>query len=385
MSIVMRRRRGAPRDRGRRGRARRRTKAVEDQIERESDAFVASGELLGRRHHRPPRHPHRARHGTVGGLHERGRGLAALRRLPDVDDRLPTRARPFAKVLVANRGEIARRIFARLPRGWASRPSPSTPMPTPTRPSSREADEAVALGGTTAAESYLRRRQLLDAARRDRRRRHPSRLRVPRRERRVRPRRASTPGWSGSARRPRRSTAMGSQDRRQRLMADGRRAAAPGAELDERRTPTLRAEAERIGFPLLVKASAGGGGKGMRIVASLGRELDAAVEARAPRGGRRLRRRHGLPRALPRSGRATSRSRSSATPTATPSPRRARVLDPAPPSEDHRRVAVAGGRRRAARAARRGCRRRRPRRSATSAPAPSSSCSARPASSTSSR
>src|SRR3546814_14171087 len=41
---------------------------------------------------------------------------------------------------------------------------------------------------------------------------------------------------------------------------------------------TLQAEAERIGFPLMIKAVAGGGGKGIRIVNSAG-DLQAALES----------------------------------------------------------------------------------------------------------
>jgi 3-methylcrotonyl-CoA carboxylase alpha subunit len=51
----------------------------------------------------------------------------------------------------------------------------------------------------------------------------------------------------------------------------------PGYMEDDQRRERLRAEAERIGFPLLIKASAGGGGKGMRTVQAMD-EFDAALE-----------------------------------------------------------------------------------------------------------
>ena len=57
-----------------------------------------------RRHHRPPRHPHRARHVPVGGPQPPDRGRRGLRGVPAV-------SRPITSVLVANRGEIARRII----------------------------------------------------------------------------------------------------------------------------------------------------------------------------------------------------------------------------------------------------------------------------------
>ena len=72
--------------------------------------------------------------------------------------------RVFGKVLVANRGEIALRDLPHPARAGCRERSPSTPTPTATRPTSAYADEAYALGGLTAAESYLVVDKLLEAA-----------------------------------------------------------------------------------------------------------------------------------------------------------------------------------------------------------------------------
>src|SRR6185295_5529481 len=54
----------------------------------------------------------------------------------------------------------------------------------------------------------------------------------------------------------------------------------PGFDGAAQDAATLRAEAGRLGYPLMVKAVAGGGGRGMRLVASEG-ELDAALVSAA--------------------------------------------------------------------------------------------------------
>ena len=134
------------------------------------------------------------------------------------------------------------------------------------------------------------------------------------------------------------------------------------------------AEAERLGTPLLVKAAAGGGGRGMRAVDDLDDLAEALAaarrEAEAAFGDDRVFLERRLRRRAPRRGADAGRR-----PRARRPPRRARLLDAAPPPEDPRGVALAGRRRRAALAAGRGRTRGRPRRPATPAPAPSSSCS----------
>lgn len=74
--------------------------------------------------------------------------------------------------------------------------------------------------------------------------------------------------------------AMGSKAESRRLMQSLGVPVVPGYDGEDQSTETLTREAKRIGFPLLVKASAGGGGKGMKIVRSED-ELQAAIDSAA--------------------------------------------------------------------------------------------------------
>ncbi len=86
--------------------------------------------------------------------------------------------------------------------------------------------------------------------------------------------------------------AMGSKAAAKALMERAGVPLVPGYHGEDQSEATLRREAARIGFPILVKASAGGGGKGMKVARDAG-ELDAALdlargEARAAFGDDRL-------------------------------------------------------------------------------------------------
>ncbi len=73
-------------------------------------------------------------------------------------------------------------------------------------------------------------------------------------------------------------SAMGSKIEAKRRVRESDVPVVPGYEGDEQSASRLRAEAARIGLPLLIKASAGGGGRGMRVVESL-EQFDEALEA----------------------------------------------------------------------------------------------------------
>jgi acetyl/propionyl-CoA carboxylase alpha subunit len=174
----------------------------------------------------------------------------------------------ITRVLVANRGEIARRVFAscrRLGIGTVAVFSDADAD----APFVADADTAVRLGGATPAESYLRGDAVIAAAARTGADAiHPGYGFL-----------AENAGfaqavldagliWIGPS--PEAIGAMGSKTE-----ARGRMEAAGVPVLPGANDP---AQAGDVGFPLLVKASAGGGGKGMRLV-ERAEDLEAAVAA----------------------------------------------------------------------------------------------------------
>jgi 3-methylcrotonyl-CoA carboxylase alpha subunit len=74
--------------------------------------------------------------------------------------------------------------------------------------------------------------------------------------------------------------AMGSKIEAKRRVREFGVPVVPGYEGDDQSAERLRAEAKRIGTPLLIKASAGGGGRGMRVVDDLRRFDEALASAR---------------------------------------------------------------------------------------------------------
>ena len=72
--------------------------------------------------------------------------------------------------------------------------------------------------------------------------------------------------------------AMASKANAKKLMAKNNVPIIPGYNYKDQSIKTLRNEAKKIGFPILIKASAGGGGKGMRIVNDLS-EFDSSIDS----------------------------------------------------------------------------------------------------------
>ena len=168
------------------------------------------------------------------------------------------------KLLVANRGEIARRVL-RTVRAMGIAGVAVYSDADAHAPHVGEADEAVRIGPAPSRESYLAIDRLLDAARAARADAvHPGYGFLA--ENAEFAERCAAAGLTFIGAPPAAIRAMGSKIAAKRIMAAAGVPVIPGvsgAGLDD---DVLAREANAIGFPLLVKASAGGGGKGMRVV-----------------------------------------------------------------------------------------------------------------------
>jgi len=183
------------------------------------------------------------------------------------------------RLLVANRGEIARRVFATA-RAMGIETVAVYADSDAGAPFVAEADQAVALGGTSAAETYLDGATVLAAARRTGADAvHPGYGFLSENAAFARAVIDAGLTWVGPP--PQAIAAMGDKLAAKRLTTEVGVPTLPMAELEGEATPAeLSAAARGIGFPLLVKAAAGGGGKGMRVVAGEGELADAVAGAR---------------------------------------------------------------------------------------------------------
>ncbi|MGI8633229.1 MAG: acetyl/propionyl/methylcrotonyl-CoA carboxylase subunit alpha [Solirubrobacterales bacterium] len=185
----------------------------------------------------------------------------------------------LTRVLVANRGEIARRIM----RGCRELGLESVAVfsePDRDAPFVADADHAVALGGSTAAESYLRADTIIDAAHRTGADAvHPGYGFLA--ENAGFARACADAGLTFVGPSPEAIEAMGSKVRARDLMADAGVPIVPGAKLGaDADAEAIGVAGEQVGFPVMVKASAGGGGKGMRTVTDPAALADAVAGAR---------------------------------------------------------------------------------------------------------
>jgi 3-methylcrotonyl-CoA carboxylase alpha subunit len=196
----------------------------------------------------------------------------------------------FRTVLVANRGEIAVRVMK------ACRELGIASVAVYSDADARalhvlSADEAVRIGPPPAPESYLNIPALIEAARRSGAQAvHPGYGFLSENPEFAEACLDTGLVWIGPP--PAAMRAMASKIHAKRLAADLGVPLLVGYQGDDQDPRTLIAEAARIGYPLLIKASAGGGGRGMRVVddpADFTEALDGARrEARGAFGDDRV-------------------------------------------------------------------------------------------------
>jgi 3-methylcrotonyl-CoA carboxylase alpha subunit len=181
-------------------------------------------------------------------------------------------------LLIANRGEIARRVI-RTARAMGIRTVAVYSDPDAHAPHVTDADLAVPLGGATSTESYLDAAKVLDAARRAGADAvHPGYGFLS--ENAEFAQACAEAGITFVGPEPESMRDMGLKDRAKAIARKAGVPVLPDATITGDDPAQWAAEAADVGFPLLVKATAGGGGKGMRLVSDPDELTDAVAGAR---------------------------------------------------------------------------------------------------------
>ena len=172
--------------------------------------------------------------------------------------------RPIKRLLIANRAEIARRVI-RTARRMGIETVAVYSDADQHAPHVREADHRVHIGASPARESYLDQAKVLAAAKSSGADAiHPGYGFLSENATFAEAVIAAGLIWVGP---PASSIrAMGLKDAAKKLMAEAGVPVTPGYLGEDQSPERLEAEAARIGYPVLIKAVAGGGGKGMRKV-----------------------------------------------------------------------------------------------------------------------
>ena len=179
----------------------------------------------------------------------------------------------FDTILIANRGAIARRSL-RTARAMGIRSVAVHSDVDARMPFVTEADDAVCIGTAAAADSYLCQDRLLNAARATGAQAiHPGYGFLSENAEFAQSVIDAGLAWIGP--KPASIRAMGLKDAAKKLMQDAGVATTPGYLGADQALDRLKAEADAIGYPVLIKAVAGGGGKGMRKVDASSDFLDA--------------------------------------------------------------------------------------------------------------
>ncbi|HJU07616.1 MAG TPA: biotin carboxylase N-terminal domain-containing protein [Rhodanobacteraceae bacterium] len=183
----------------------------------------------------------------------------------------------FDTVLIANRGEIACRVI-RTCRTLGIRSVAVFSEADANARHVRVADVAYPIGGPRPSESYLRGDVILEVAKKAGAQAiHPGYGFLS--ENAAFARACSDAGVVFIGPKPESIEAMGSKAEAKALMERHGVPLVPGYHGEDQNEKTLLTRAKEIGFPLMIKAAAGGGGKGMRIVRSEQQFADALASA----------------------------------------------------------------------------------------------------------
>lgn len=170
----------------------------------------------------------------------------------------------FNKILIANRGEIACRVIKTARRMGIRTVAVYSEADANAR-HVRLADEAVLLGPAAARESYLVADKIIEACKRTGAQAvHPGYGFLSENAAFADALAASGITFIGPPASAIR--AMGSKSEAKKLMGNAAVPLTPGYHGDDQTPELLHQEADQIGYPVLIKAAAGGGGKGMRLV-----------------------------------------------------------------------------------------------------------------------
>ena len=190
---------------------------------------------------------------------------------------------PFFKILIANRGEIALRIMRtarRLGYGVVAVYSDADRDALHVR----EADQAVRIGEALPAQSYLRIDAIIAAAKASGASAvHPGYGFLAENEDFAQACRDAGLVFIGPS--PEAIRAMGNKAGAKDIMREAGVPCVPGYQGADQSDAAMLAEAKKIGFPVMIKAVAGGGGRGMRLVADAAAFPDALRSARSEAQG----------------------------------------------------------------------------------------------------
>jgi geranyl-CoA carboxylase alpha subunit len=180
------------------------------------------------------------------------------------------------RLLIANRGEIARRILRTAHRMGLETVAVYSDADAQAL-HVREATYAHALGGDASADSYLRIDKIIDAALATQSDAvHPGYGFLSENADFAQAVIDAGLTWVGPP--PEAIRTLGSKSRAKQLAIERGVPCLPGYQGEDQSGERLAAEARRIGFPVMVKAAAGGGGRGMRLVTRL-EDLPAAIQS----------------------------------------------------------------------------------------------------------